>query len=242
MCLQVCMSLVSAARRTSTLRSRQNTLGVASRSTFRAHPTRTTWCLNSSSNSVVNMPAYTSMSASVAWPDLFLLNSLCSPNGRGIPDISAQAYDFQIFLSGKIIHQDGTSCSAPVRLSLPSLSLIQLTANVQTVAGVISLLNDYQISRGEAALSFLNPWLYGQGLTGLNDITSGSNPGCGTEGFSAIVGWDPVRLARLASLSSSTIADLRHRSQLGTPDFLRHQENSKLPIGHNIVHCLNNYN
>ncbi|KAF8265095.1 peptidase S8/S53 domain-containing protein [Lactarius quietus] len=27
---------------------------------------------------------------------------------------------------------------------------------------------------------------------GFNDITSGSNPGCGTEGFSAVPGWDPV--------------------------------------------------
>ena len=82
------------------------------------------------------------------------------------------------------------------------------------MAGVISLLSDYQISRGEPALGFLNPWLYGSGLLGLNDITSGSNPGCGTKGFSAKVGWDPVRLARLASLSPLTIADLRHRSQV----------------------------
>jgi tripeptidyl-peptidase-1 len=25
-----------------------------------------------------------------------------------------------------------------------------------------------------------------------NDITQGSNPGCGTQGFSAAKGWDPV--------------------------------------------------
>ena len=28
--------------------------------------------------------------------------------------------------------------------------------------------------------------------TGFNDITSGSNPGCGTNGFFATEGWDPV--------------------------------------------------
>ncbi len=72
----------------------------------------------------------------------------------------------------------------------------QLTANVQTVAGIISLLNDYLISNGKAPLGFLNYWLYSDGLAGLNDITSGSNPGCKTDGFSAITGWDPVRPAR----------------------------------------------
>ncbi|KAH9035171.1 subtilisin-like protein [Lactarius deliciosus] len=29
-------------------------------------------------------------------------------------------------------------------------------------------------------------------VEGLNDITSGSNPGCNTDGFSAVPGWDPV--------------------------------------------------
>jgi tripeptidyl-peptidase-1 len=28
--------------------------------------------------------------------------------------------------------------------------------------------------------------------TGFNDITSGSNPGCNTNGFPATKGWDPV--------------------------------------------------
>ncbi len=77
----------------------------------------------------------------------------------------------------------------------PSLNT-QLTANVQTVADIISLLNDYQLSNGKSPLGFLNPWLYDSGLTGFNDITRGSNPGCKTEGFSATAGWDPVRPTR----------------------------------------------
>lgn len=32
---------------------------------------------------------------------------------------------------------------------------------------------------------YANPWM-------MNDITKGSNPGCGTEGFNASKGWDPV--------------------------------------------------
>ncbi|KAH8978494.1 hypothetical protein EDB92DRAFT_1909434, partial [Lactarius akahatsu] len=46
--------------------------------------------------------------------------------------------------------------------------------------------------KNRPALGFLNPWLYGIASQGFNDITSGSNPGCDTDGFSAVPGWDPV--------------------------------------------------
>ncbi|KAH9160723.1 subtilisin-like protein [Lactarius sanguifluus] len=113
-------------------------------------------------------------------------SGLYNPSGRGIPDISAQAITIPLFYKGEEIIAEGTSCSTPI------------------VAGIISLLNDYRLSQGKRPLGFLNPWLYGAtgGLNGLNDIVSGSNPGCNTNGFSAIVGWDPV-------------------TGLGTPDFLR---------------------
>jgi tripeptidyl-peptidase-1 len=65
------------------------------------------------------------------------------------------------------------------------------------VADVISLRNDHLISNGDPPLGFLNPWFYSHGLAGLDDVTSGSNPGYKTDGFSAIAGWDPVRSARL---------------------------------------------
>ncbi|KAH9167842.1 subtilisin-like protein [Lactarius sanguifluus] len=107
-----------------------------------------------------------------------------NPSGRGIPDIAAQAMLIPFVHRGQETMVEGTSCSAPV------------------VAGIISLLNDYRLSQGKRQLGFLNPWLYGGGLKGFNDIVSGSNPGCNTNGFSAIVGWDPV-------------------TGLGTPDFLR---------------------
>ncbi|KAH9175581.1 hypothetical protein EDB89DRAFT_1903705 [Lactarius sanguifluus] len=50
-------------------------------------------------------------------------------------------------------------------------------------------------------LGFLNLWLCDIGIYGLNDITSGSNPGCGTDGFTAITGWDPARPAKLVHLT-----------------------------------------
>jgi hypothetical protein len=68
------------------------------------------------------------------------------------------------------------------------------------VAGIISLLNDYRITINEPPLGFLNTWLYGDGRRGLTDITSGSNPGCNTDGSSAIEGWDPIRPVILVSL------------------------------------------
>ncbi|KAF8265387.1 subtilisin-like protein [Lactarius quietus] len=110
--------------------------------------------------------------------------------GRGIPDISSQALEIVIIQGGVPYHVDGTS------------------AAVVIAASIISLLNDHQLANDRKPLGFLNPWLYGQGITGLNDITSGTNPGCETEGFSATVGWDPV-------------------TGLGTPRFIELQK--KLP-------------
>ncbi|KAF8263830.1 subtilisin-like protein [Lactarius quietus] len=99
---------------------------------------------------------------------------LYNASSRGFPDVSAQALYFVPILNGEVDYSDGTSCSTPV------------------VAGLISLLNDYLISKGKAPLGFLNPRLYGDAREGFNDIKSGKNPGCGTEGFSAVSGWDPV--------------------------------------------------
>ena len=76
-----------------------------------------------------------------------------------------------------------------------STSSMQLTIDVQNVAGIVSLLNDYRMSTGKNPLGFLNPRLYGRGLAGLNDILHGSNLGCSINGvgFAAVAGWDPIR-------------------------------------------------
>ncbi|KAH9062396.1 subtilisin-like protein [Lactarius vividus] len=99
---------------------------------------------------------------------------LYNPTGRGIPDIAAQASRFKLFFNGNELVESGTSAAVPV------------------VAGIVSLLNDWLVLRGQPPLGFLNPWLYGGGLAALNDITEGSNPGCGTDGFTPVDGWDPV--------------------------------------------------
>ena len=76
------------------------------------------------------------------------------------------------------------------------------------MAGLISLVNRFRFKERKVfdlnRLGFLNPLLY----TGqfrrkvVNDILIGSNPGCGTEGFEADYGWDPVRPAALVSFPS----------------------------------------
>ncbi|KAH8994273.1 subtilisin-like protein [Lactarius akahatsu] len=132
------------------------------------------------------------------------------PGGRGVPDISAQALKFFYFHKGRLRVGSGTSVATPVRASLPPLCVIHPRAPscytiAQIAAGIFSLLNDYSILKGKGPLGLLNGWLYGSGLPGLNDIISGSNPGCDTDGFTAIAGWDPV-------------------TGLGTPDFAKLEE------------------
>ncbi|TFK79833.1 tripeptidyl peptidase A [Polyporus arcularius HHB13444] len=102
---------------------------------------------------------------------------LFNPNGRAIPDVAAQADLFKIFLSGEAISIGGTSAASP------------------TFAGIVSLLNSARLSKGKPPLGFLNPLVYAihaASPTAFNDITTGNNPGCGTPGFNATKGWDPV--------------------------------------------------
>lgn len=81
----------------------------------------------------------------------------------------------------------------------------------QVVAAMIALINDHRLANKKPTLGFLNPMLYSENVTRvLNDVTEGSNPGCGTTGritmavmrlhadsslrigFPAREGWDPV--------------------------------------------------
>ncbi|KAF8311048.1 subtilisin-like protein [Clavulina sp. PMI_390] len=98
---------------------------------------------------------------------------LFNVSGRALPDIAAQSVRFAVVYQGQVAHVSGTSASCPA------------------FAGVVALLNDALVSKGEKPLGWLNPWIYSL-KDGFNDITTGSNPGCGTDGFNATEGWDPV--------------------------------------------------
>ena len=53
---------------------------------------------------------YVAYTLEISWGSRVL-----SASGRGYPDISAQARNYQIVVNGTVRAVDGTSCSAPVR-------------------------------------------------------------------------------------------------------------------------------
>ncbi|KIJ29336.1 hypothetical protein M422DRAFT_188615 [Sphaerobolus stellatus SS14] len=93
--------------------------------------------------------------------------------GRAFPDIAAQGENVAIFDGGEEGTVDGTSCSTPI------------------LASTFSLLNAQLLAAGKPVVGFLNPFIYAN--TGIfTDITTGNNPGCNTNGFPAVAGWDPI--------------------------------------------------
>ncbi|CAK7264273.1 hypothetical protein SEPCBS119000_000904 [Sporothrix epigloea] len=101
--------------------------------------------------------------------------------GRGYPDVSAIGDRFVLTLQGRWVPGRGTSLSAPIW------------------GAVLTLINEHRLANGMRTLGFVTPALYAYPEV-LNDVTVGSNPGCGSPGFTAGKGWDPV-------------------SGLGTPNF-----------------------
>ena len=92
---------------------------------------------------------------------------------RGFPDVSANGANYVIAIDGTFSLVFGTSASSP------------------TFGSVITLVNEARYDIGKSSVGFLNPTLYAHPSV-LNDITSGGNQGCGTPGFTAVPGWDPV--------------------------------------------------
>ncbi|KIP07558.1 hypothetical protein PHLGIDRAFT_70854 [Phlebiopsis gigantea 11061_1 CR5-6] len=74
---------------------------------------------------------------------------------------------------------------------MTSVGATQLTSSGAETSAVVSLINDALNVAGKKPLGFLNPFLYAN-PSAFIDITSGDNPGCGTNGFTAATGWDPV--------------------------------------------------
>lgn len=94
-------------------------------------------------------------------------------SGRAFPDVSAIGLNVSVVLGGGVQVAGGTSASTPI------------------IASIVTLLNEARIAQGKGPIGFLNPILYANPQA-FNDITEGKNPGCGTEGFQAQPGWDPV--------------------------------------------------
>jgi len=109
-------------------------------------------------------------------------------NGRGYPDISLIAVNYQVMLEGQLATVFGTSASAPV------------------FAGFVSLINAARLNASLSSIGFLNPTLYSVGNNAssplkFTDVTSGNNKCCAelsgsstccSTGFDAATGWDPT--------------------------------------------------
>ncbi|GAB7355963.1 hypothetical protein MBLNU459_g6595t1 [Dothideomycetes sp. NU459] len=98
---------------------------------------------------------------------------LYNRNGRGIPDVAANGDNIATYIEGKFKLEGGTSASSPI------------------FASIINRIVEARLAAGKGPLGFVNPVLYANPWV-LNDITNGTNPGCGTSGFAAVKGWDPV--------------------------------------------------
>ncbi|RDW84876.1 putative tripeptidyl-peptidase 1 [Coleophoma cylindrospora] len=106
-----------------------------------------------------------------------------SQTSRGFPDVAANGVNYVIAIDGAFSYVYGTSASSP------------------TFGSVMTLINAARLNAGKSPVGFINPVLYTHPHM-LNDITEGGNQGCGTAGFTAVKGWDPV-------------------TGLGTPDFTK---------------------
>jgi tripeptidyl-peptidase-1 len=103
------------------------------------------------------------------------IKGLFDESGRGFPDLALQGEHYQVVVGGKTGSVSGTSASTPV------------------FAAIVSMLNAELSSAGKKPVGFLNPLLYSPGAqAAFNDVTTGRNPGCKTDGFWATDGWDAV--------------------------------------------------
>lgn len=69
---------------------------------------------------------------------------------------------------------------------------------------MINMINERRLQQDKGPIGFVNTALYANPGV-MTDIKLGNNPGCGTKGFSAVPGWDPL-------------------TGLGTPNFAQMQK------------------
>ena len=128
-------------------------------------------------SNVFSMPSYQSSAVATYFkshkPTYSATQYNNSQTVRGYPDVAANGANYVVAVDGSLTLVYGTSASAPV------------------FGSIITLINEQRVSAGKSAVGFINPTLYAN-PSAFNDITSGGNQGCGTKGFTAVAGWDPV--------------------------------------------------
>lgn len=98
---------------------------------------------------------------------------LFNKSGRGYPDVAAVGDNTYIVYQGMAGKIAGTSVAAPIW------------------AAVLTQVNEARLRANKTTVGFVQPVLY-QHPEVFTDVIEGSNPGCGSSGFVATAGWDPI--------------------------------------------------
>ncbi|EED12678.1 alkaline serine protease AorO, putative [Talaromyces stipitatus ATCC 10500] len=105
--------------------------------------------------------------------DIGANGGIYNAGGRGYPDVAAVGDNVLIYNAGRPTLIGGTSASAPAW------------------GAILTRINEELLVKKGTTVGFVNPILYAHPEV-FHDITSGNNPGCGTDGFETAPGWDPV--------------------------------------------------
>ena len=159
-------------------------------------PTIPTYASSGGFSNVFARPSYQD-AAVTAWQQQqgSTYEGLYNTSDRGIPDVAALGAQFAVYISPTELTGETTPNGTDI-IPLP-FRIDGTSAASPAFASVIALVNDYRLSQGKGSIGFLNPAIYAQPTTGFKDIVSGTNGcsgecGCGTNGFSAVPGWEPV--------------------------------------------------
>ncbi|RPD61015.1 subtilisin-like protein [Lentinus tigrinus ALCF2SS1-7] len=129
-------------------------------------------------SNVFKMPDYQKSSVEkylTKYPPPYSTDIYNATGSRAYPDLSANGANYVVAIQGEYYLVYGTSASSPV------------------MAAILSGINDARLAIGKKPIGFINPTIYSSTFQkAFNDITNGTNPGCGTAGFYAQPGWDPV--------------------------------------------------
>ncbi|KAI0661744.1 subtilisin-like protein [Cubamyces menziesii] len=100
---------------------------------------------------------------------------LFNRTGRAIPDVSANGFPTAAVIDANYTIVGGSSAATPIW------------------AAVVVAINDARLAHGKGPVGHINHAIYSHLFAdAFHDVTNGTNPGCGTDGFPAMPGWDPV--------------------------------------------------
>ena len=144
-------------------------------------------------------------------PDIF------NRSGRAYPDVAANGYAKRLRLTctGNILTEYKHSFPTVIAIDGGFVLTGGTSASAPIFASIVTAINDARLAIGKRPVGWLNPavcvqrslmtpvlsdcaimnlaQLYSPFLAhAFNDVTNGTNPGCGTEGFPAAPGWDPI--------------------------------------------------